>query len=291
MKKPTRNIIKNQKLNIIHFNCRGIGCEERLYELEKSFEKVKWDVIGLSEVRKMGEKLIKRKNNNYLYFFGETIGYRGTGFYINRRIIDIIIKIEGVTERISLMKVELSRKVKILIVQVYAPTMDANEEEIEKFYSKLREVYYREKEYYNIIVGGWNAKIGKADTEKETVGKFGLGTRNRNGDTLVDFALETRLKIVNTFYNKKEKHKWTWISPDENTRNEIDHLLSNDKTIIDNIGVLTGCKFPSDHRPVRCTISIPQRPRYNNYRNKTEGGNKIINRIIPKHKIPEAMSF
>ena len=68
------------KLQVLHFNSRGLADSTRLYKFEKELRKLKWDVIGILETRREGEKLIKRKNGNYFYYFGKTKGYRGTGF-------------------------------------------------------------------------------------------------------------------------------------------------------------------------------------------------------------------
>ena len=67
------------------------------------------------------------------------------------------------------------------IAQVYAPTSDSNEEDLETFYSKL-EVTMRNIPMKDILVvmGDWNARVGP-DTHAEwpgTAGKFGLGSTN-----------------------------------------------------------------------------------------------------------------
>ncbi len=63
---------RKEKMEILHFNCRGWNNEERMYEFEKSVEKIKYDIIGLSEIRKLGENLIQRRNGNYFYYYGNT---------------------------------------------------------------------------------------------------------------------------------------------------------------------------------------------------------------------------
>lgn len=75
-----------KKLKILHFNCKGFVNVDRLYELGKASDKIEWDLIGLSEVRKRGEGLIKRKNRNLFYYYGEIKVYRGIGFYIKKKI-------------------------------------------------------------------------------------------------------------------------------------------------------------------------------------------------------------
>ncbi len=58
---------KRKTLNISHYNCLGSANEDQLYEFERGIQKIKWDIVGLVEVRREGERLQKRKNGNYLY--------------------------------------------------------------------------------------------------------------------------------------------------------------------------------------------------------------------------------
>ena len=61
---------------------------------------------------------------------------------------------------------------------------------------------------------------------------------------------------MNTFFMKKEKHKWTWRGPNGTTKNEIDYILTNKKHIVHDVSVINNFKFYSDHRLVCFTISI-----------------------------------
>ncbi|CAH2228413.1 jg2166 [Pararge aegeria aegeria] len=118
-------------------------------------------------------------------------------------------------------------------------------------------------------MGDFNAKIGKAKPgESLIIHKYGYGTRNKRGEALIDFAHEKNLPILNTFFKKKEKRKWTWRSPDGSTKNEIDFILSNLKNSISNIEIID-LLFSSDHRLVRATVrlQIPKKSR-KNYNNK-----------------------
>ena len=51
------------------------------------------------------------------------------------------------------------------------------------------------------------------------------------GHRLVEFAISSKWKILNSFFKKKTSKKWTWISPDTATKNEIDFILSTDLSI------------------------------------------------------------
>lgn len=71
-------------IHILNYNRGGLENEDRLIELEAALIEVKWDIMGLSEVRRKGEGLIQRKSGNYFYYFGETKGQKGVGFLIKK---------------------------------------------------------------------------------------------------------------------------------------------------------------------------------------------------------------
>ncbi len=54
-------------INILHYNCQGLTGEGRILELEKALEKIRWDIVSISEMKREGVKLI-RKNNGNLFF-------------------------------------------------------------------------------------------------------------------------------------------------------------------------------------------------------------------------------
>ena len=77
----------------------------------------------------------------------------------------------------------------ITVIQVYAPTTNAEETEVEWFYEDLKdllELTPKNKDVLSII-GNWNAKVGSQEIPRVT-GKFGLGIQNEAGQRLVEFA-------------------------------------------------------------------------------------------------------
>ena len=115
--------------------------------------------------------------------------------------------------------------INIPIIQVYAPTSDAADEDIEDFYETVQSaVDSIPKRDFLIIMGDWNAKIGR--TEKSIcVGQYGLGTRNSRGDKLEEFCMANGLVIGITLFQHHPRRLWTWASPDGITRNQIDYIM------------------------------------------------------------------
>ena len=69
----------------------------------------------------------------------------------------------------------------ITVIQVYAPTSNAEEAEVERFYDDLQDLLeLTPKKDVLFMIGDWNAKVGSQETPGIT-GKFGLGVQNEAG--------------------------------------------------------------------------------------------------------------
>ena len=93
----------------------------------------------------------------------------------------------------------------ITVIQVYAPTNNAEEAEVERFYEDLQDLLEpTSKIDVLFIIEDWNAKVGSQETPGVT-GKFGLGVQNEVGQRLIAFCQENALVIANTlFHNTRE---------------------------------------------------------------------------------------
>ena len=88
---------------------------------------------------------------------------------------------------------------------MYAPTSNAEEAEVERFYEDLQDLLeLTPKKDVLFIIGDWNAKVGSQETPRIT-GKFGLGMRNEAGQRLTEFCQENALVIANTLFRQQEK--------------------------------------------------------------------------------------
>ena len=97
----------------------------------------------------------------------------------------------------------------ITVIQVYAPTSNTEETEVERFYEDLQDLL----ELTLFIIGDWNAKVGNQETPGVT-GKFGLGVRNESGQRLVEFCQGNALVIANTLFQQHKRKLYTWTSQD-----------------------------------------------------------------------------
>ena len=112
----------------------------------------------------------------------------------------------------------------ITVIQVYAPTSNAEEAEVERFYEDLQDLLeLTPQKDVLFIIGDWNAKVGSQETPRVT-GKFGLGVQNEAGQKLIEFCQENPLVIANILFQQHKRRLYTWISPDGQHRNQIDYI-------------------------------------------------------------------
>ena len=148
--------------------------------------------------------------------------------------------------------------------------------EKDQFYEALSETVERTNRHdILVITGDFNSKVGNnPEPYHQVMGRHGAGERNTNGEKLCEFCDTNELVITGTIFPHKNIHKLTWVSPDGQTRNQIDHTLVNKKfrSSIRDTRVYRGADIGSDHYLVKTTIKLKlkkaprreeQRTRYN----------------------------
>ena len=99
----------------------------------------------------------------------------------------------------------------ITVIQVYAPT--SNAEEAEWFYEDLQDLLeLMPRKDVLFIIGDWNAKVGSQEIPGVT-GNFGLRVQNEVEQRLTEFCQENTLIIGNTLFQQHKRRLYTWTSP------------------------------------------------------------------------------
>ncbi|KAK3784049.1 hypothetical protein RRG08_025243 [Elysia crispata] len=246
-------------LHIATYNTRTLALQDDLDHLQEKLEDFKWNVIGLCETKRKGEGLMELSDGTWIYDAGKTEESpetKGMAFLVRKNFKDYIEGFCKHSDRVISCKVKLQEG-PLQIIQVYAPTTDYDDEEAEKFYEDLENAI--EKKCANtVIMGDFNAKIGvkDEDEENEWIGPFGIGTRNGRGEKLIDFCTANRLFVTNSFFKKPRPRYWTWESPGGDYKNQIDFILTTDKTTIQNTEIITKVDIGSDHRMIRSRMTI-----------------------------------
>ena len=102
----------------------------------------------------------------------------------------------------------------ITVIQVYAPTSNAEEAEVEWFYEYLQDlVELTPPTDVLLTLGDWNKKVGSQEIPGVT-GKFGLGVQNEARQRLIEFCQANTMVIANTLFQQHKRRLYTWTSPD-----------------------------------------------------------------------------
>ena len=137
----------------------------------------------------------------------------------------------------------------ITVIQVYAPTSNAEETEVEWFFEDLQDLLeLTPKKDVLFITGDWNAKVGSQET-LGVIGKFGLGMQNEAGQRLIEFCEENALVIANTLFQQHNRRLSTWTSPGGQQQNQIDYILCGQRwrSSIQSTKTRSGADCGSDH--------------------------------------------
>ena len=172
------------------------------------------DILGISETFWTGKgdfkyNLPNGKEFKIMYSGGEK-RRKGVAVIVQGKLAKSVINYQAISERHITIKIE-SKPRNIFINQVYAPTSDSNDQEIEAFYDNIEDQIKLQKQwnYIVLVTGDFNAKVGE-DKFKDICGPHGLGTLNKRGERLLDFCIKQNLMISNTWFQQKKSARSTW---------------------------------------------------------------------------------
>jgi exonuclease III len=189
-------------------------------------EKYKLDLVGIQEVRWEGEGYETVDNYTFFYGKGNVNHQLGTGFFVHNRVISAVIRVEFVSDRMSYIILK-GCWCDIIVLNVHAPPEDKDDDIKHSFHKELEEVFDQFPKYHmKMLVGNFNAKLGREDIFKPIIGNESLHeASNGKGVRLVNFATSKNLIVKSITFPHHRICKHTWTSPDGVTHNQIDHVL------------------------------------------------------------------
>ena len=172
--------------------------------VKQEMARVNVDILGISEQKwtGMGEF---NSDDHYIYHCRqESLRRNGVAIMVNKRVRNAVL---GCSLKINRMISVLfqDKPCNITVIQGYAPTSNAEEAEVERFYEDIQDfLELTPKKDILFIIGEWNAKAGSQETPGVT-GKFGLGMRNEAGQRLIEFCQDNALVIANTLFQQHKR--------------------------------------------------------------------------------------
>ena len=136
--KARNNKDKVTELHLVTYNVRTLSDECHLVSLENEIEKIKWDIIGISEMRRPGENVVELASQHIMFNKGNDKKQGGVGFLIHKKLKGNIEEFHATSNRVASVTIRISKRYKIRIIQVYAPTSVSSREELEEFYDDLQ---------------------------------------------------------------------------------------------------------------------------------------------------------
>ena len=192
--------------------------------VKQEMARVNVDILGISKLKctGMGEF---NSDDHYIYYCGqESLRRNGVAIIVNKSIQNAVLGCNLKNDKMISVRFQ-GKPFNIMVIQAYAPTSNAEEAEVERFYEDLQDLLeLTPQKDVLFIIGDLNAKVGSQETPGVT-SKFGLGVQNEAGQRLIEFCQENTLVVANTLFQQHKRRLYTWTSPDGQHQNQIDHIL------------------------------------------------------------------
>ena len=226
--------------------------------LKKEAERLKMEIVGVSEARWTGSGRTVTGDWVFYHSGGEKHEH-GVGILVTREIDGAVTGCWQISDRVMLLKIG-ARPVNVNVIQVYAPTAQSTEDAIDGFYEQVDEARRQCKNgEVTIVMGDLNAKVGRGRSG-DVVGDFGLGVRNERGDKWTEWCESWGQVMMNTNFMHHPRHLYTWKSPGDRARNQIDYITINKRFRNSIVQVKTypgaDCGVGCDHVPVVATMRL-----------------------------------
>ena len=214
------------------------------------------DMLGLCETRLTGKGTKILHDNYQLIYSGGRDSHHGVGVILTEEMAKRVGEVEQSSERIMAFSVSVG-DLSVSVIQVYAPQQGRPLEERERFYEELQNVKNRVPHGESVVIlGDLNGHIGQDRRGIEhVIGAYGIGDKNLAGESVIDFCVQNHLSVMNTFYDHRESHKWTWYRWNSRVlqytdKSMIDLILTNNKRIFRDVKAIPSVSCDSDHRIV-----------------------------------------
>jgi exonuclease III len=132
--------------------------------------KYKLDLVGVQDVR--WDKGGTEPAGDYTSFYGNGNAdhHLGTGFFVHKRIISAVQRVEFVSNRMSYITLR-GRWCDIIVLNVHAPTEDKCDDTKDSFCEELEGIFDQFPKYHmKILLGDFNAKVGREDILNRQLG-------------------------------------------------------------------------------------------------------------------------
>ena len=263
---------------------RGLSKDHKRSLLDQDCLSYKMDIVCLQETKCTVHEDLLLQNKSRLIIMDQKHSRRGgLGFVIGSRMQDFIKSYGYISDRVAILDLQIPTKSGLIInyriVNAYGPTLPRaleNPQLITDFYQSLSSACNIPSRYELFIMGDFNSKLGKNSLDElmetnisDHVGRFAVGTRNSNGEHMLNFLMEHNLFACNTAFQHKCRHITTrtgWLKdhsrPNSNCTipvyTQIDYIVckTRSKAVLQDARSYAGAKLSSDHKIVMARLDF-----------------------------------
>ena len=186
--------------------------------------------------------------DNYIHYCGkESLRRNGLAIIVNKTVQNAVLGCNLKNDRMISVHFQ-GKPFNITVIQVYAPTTNAQEAEAERFYEDLQDLLELTSKRCPCHYRGLECKSRKSRATWSNR-QIGLGVQNEVGQRLTEFCQENTLVIANTLVQKHKRRLYTWTSPDGQYENQIDYILCSQRWrhFVQSTKTIPGADCGSDH--------------------------------------------
>ena len=198
----------------------------KLEAVKQEISRVKANILGISKPKWTGMGEFNSDDHIIYYCRQESLRRNGVALIVNKSLkCNTWMQSQKWQNDLCFQGKAFSTTV----IQVYAPTSNAEEAEVEWFYEDLQDLLeLTPKKDVLLNIGDWNAKVESQEIAG-VMGKFGLGVQNEAKQRLIEFCQENSLVIANTLFQQHKRRLYTWTSPEGQYWNQIDYILCSQR--------------------------------------------------------------
>jgi len=200
---------KNKALKIVCWNVRTMYEVGKLKYVKSETSRLHINILGLCETRWTNQSDFYGGDFRIIHS-GATEQQRGVAVVLDKWAAKAVDKVIYEGDRLMLVKYR-GKPTDVVILQIYMPTSEAEEELVDAMYEKVEEFLDTETKGkdYMVIMGDWNAVVGEGKEDK-CIGHYGLGWRNNRGENFVKFCKRRNLYVANTWFCQDKRRRYTW---------------------------------------------------------------------------------
>jgi len=208
----TRKLVEPTRIRVGSWNVGSLT--GKLRELGDVATRRRVNILCVQETKWKGQKAKEVDNTSFkLWYTGTAANKNGVGVLIDKSLKDGVVDVRRLGDRIILVRLVVSDTV-MNVISAYAPQIGHDESAKRQFWKDLDSVVRTVLSSEKLFIGGdLNGHVGTTRAGFEGIhGGFGYGSRNQEGEEVLEFAVTFDLMIANNFFRKRQSHLVTFSS-------------------------------------------------------------------------------